>query len=490
MQNFTLLRELGHARKPVLLKRGISATIEEWLLSAEYVLSGGNTDVILCERGIRTFETATRNTFDISAIPVVKKLSHLPIVADPSHGAGRRDMVAPMARAAVAAGADGLIIEVHCDPGPRAERRRAVDVPGAVRSADGGAAHHRAGDRPQHLPRAGRAARMGRVELRWNCRLTDSDFRLASSIDAWSCLSFSRRRAPRRSRRSSQKIGIVGLGLIGGSIALAARQLWPSSLVIAVDNKDVLETAMRLHAIDVAADDLIVLAEADLVILAAPVRQNLALLDELDENVRQPAVVTDTGSTKRAIVEAARGCRRGSRSSAAIRSAGAAASGPRARAAGSFKGRPWLFTPASDAAGDALEKLFAFARALGADAADDERRPAHDRLLAFLSHLPQLTASALMQVVGEAVGRGRPGAGRPRARRHDAARVEPGRDLEGHRRHQRRRDRRGARHPDRAAAGSARAISRTAIGSTEVFEPTRRAAGARPAAARAARRSV
>jgi 3-deoxy-7-phosphoheptulonate synthase len=116
MQNFTLLRELGHARKPVLLKRGISATIEEWLLSSEYVLSGGNNDVILCERGIRTFETATRNTFDISAIPVVKKLSHLPIVADPSHGAGRRDMVASMARAAVAAGADGLIIEVHSDP--------------------------------------------------------------------------------------------------------------------------------------------------------------------------------------------------------------------------------------------------------------------------------------------------------------------------------------------------------------------------------------
>jgi len=116
MQNFTLLRELGRVRKPVLLKRGISATIEEWLLSAEYVLSGGNTDVILCERGIRTFETATRNTFDISAIPVVKKMSHLPVVADPSHGAGRRDMVVPMARAAVAAGADGLIIEVHNDP--------------------------------------------------------------------------------------------------------------------------------------------------------------------------------------------------------------------------------------------------------------------------------------------------------------------------------------------------------------------------------------
>ena len=107
MQNFNLLRELGRCRTPILLKRGISATIEELLLSAEYILAGGNYNVILCERGIRTFETYTRNTMDISAIPVVKKLSHLPIVADPSHGTGRRDKVAPMARAAVAAGADG-----------------------------------------------------------------------------------------------------------------------------------------------------------------------------------------------------------------------------------------------------------------------------------------------------------------------------------------------------------------------------------------------
>jgi 3-deoxy-7-phosphoheptulonate synthase len=116
MQNFSLLRDLGRSRKPVLLKRGISATIEEWLLSAEYVLAGGNMDVMLCERGIRTFESYTRNTLDISAIPVVQKLSHLPIVVDPSHGTGRRDKVAPMARAAVAGGADGLLIEVHSDP--------------------------------------------------------------------------------------------------------------------------------------------------------------------------------------------------------------------------------------------------------------------------------------------------------------------------------------------------------------------------------------
>jgi 3-deoxy-7-phosphoheptulonate synthase len=116
MQNFNLLRELGKIRKPVLLKRGIAATIEELLLSAEYILSGGNYDVILCERGIRTFETYTRNTMDISSIPIVHKLSHLPMAADPSHGTGRREKVAPMARAAVAAGADAIIVEVHHQP--------------------------------------------------------------------------------------------------------------------------------------------------------------------------------------------------------------------------------------------------------------------------------------------------------------------------------------------------------------------------------------
>jgi 3-deoxy-7-phosphoheptulonate synthase len=116
MQNFNLLRELGLVRKPVLLKRGIAATIEELLLSAEYILSGGNYDVMLCERGIRTFETYTRNTMDISALPVLKHLSHLPVLGDPSHGTGRRDMVPPMARASVAAGCDGLLMEVHPNP--------------------------------------------------------------------------------------------------------------------------------------------------------------------------------------------------------------------------------------------------------------------------------------------------------------------------------------------------------------------------------------
>ena len=116
MQNYSLLKEVGHAEKPVLLKRGLASTIEEWLMSAEHVMSQGNAQVILCERGIRTFETYTRNTLDLNAIPVVKELTHLPVIVDPSHGTGIRNKVAPMARAAIAAGADGIIIEVHNDP--------------------------------------------------------------------------------------------------------------------------------------------------------------------------------------------------------------------------------------------------------------------------------------------------------------------------------------------------------------------------------------
>ena len=116
MQNFALLKQLGQTRKPILLKRGLSATIEEWIMSAEYIMAGGNDQVIFCERGIRTFETYTRNILDLSAIPAIKKLSHLPIIIDPSHATGKREMVEPMCMAAIAAGADGLIIEVHNDP--------------------------------------------------------------------------------------------------------------------------------------------------------------------------------------------------------------------------------------------------------------------------------------------------------------------------------------------------------------------------------------
>jgi prephenate dehydrogenase len=199
------------------------------------------------------------------------------------------------------------------------------------------------------------------------------------------------------------KIGIVGLGLIGGSIALASREIWPSSLVVGVDCKDVLETAMRLHAIDVAADDLVVLAEVDLVILAAPVRQNIDLLEQLDDHVRQPAVVTDTSSTKRAIVDAARRLPPRFTFIGGHPLGGAAKGGLEHARPDLFAGRPWLLTPASDASGEAIEKLFAFVTALGAEPRVVSVA-AHDRMLAYLSHLPQLTSSALMQVIGDAVG--------------------------------------------------------------------------------------
>jgi prephenate dehydrogenase len=215
------------------------------------------------------------------------------------------------------------------------------------------------------------------------------------------------------------KIGIIGLGLIGGSIALAARQLWPKALVIGVDNKDVLETAMRLHAIDVAADDLIVLAEADIVILAAPVKVNISLLAELDENVRQPAVITDTGSTKREIAQASASLPPRFTFIGGHPLAGAAQGGLEHARPDLFSGRPWLLTPASartdgarasagqagdDVSEPAVIKLTEFVLALGAVPRLIGVQ-AHDRLLAFLSHLPQLTASALMTVVGDAVGK-------------------------------------------------------------------------------------
>jgi 3-deoxy-7-phosphoheptulonate synthase len=149
MQNFDLLREVGRTGTPVLLKRGMASTIEEWLLSAEHIAREGNADIVLCERGIRTFETATRSTLDISAVPVVKSQSSLPVIVDPSHAAGKRDLILPMARAAVVAGADGLIVEVHPSPetalcdGPQAlhadgfgawvaDVRRCVDLMGKV----------------------------------------------------------------------------------------------------------------------------------------------------------------------------------------------------------------------------------------------------------------------------------------------------------------------------------------------------------------------
>lgn len=199
------------------------------------------------------------------------------------------------------------------------------------------------------------------------------------------------------------KIAIVGVGLIGGSIAAAARQLWPSGLVIGVDDKDVLEKAMVLHAVDVAANDLVVAAEADLVILAAPARQNLELLASLPDYIPGSAIITDTGSTKRAIVDAARALPPRFTFVGGHPLGGAARSGIEHSRPDLFTGRPWLFTPDSDNKGEALERLYRFVEALGAvprTLGVDE----HDRLLAYVSQLPQLVVSTLMHIVGETVG--------------------------------------------------------------------------------------
>jgi prephenate dehydrogenase len=200
-----------------------------------------------------------------------------------------------------------------------------------------------------------------------------------------------------------KNVAIVGLGLIGGSIALAARRLWPASLIIGVDSNEVLERAVVLHAIDVGADHLSVVAGADLVILAAPVGANIALLRELADHLDRAAVVTDVSSTKRAVVEAARALPAHLSFLGGHPLAGAARAGIGFARPDLFSGRPWFFTPESPGGSPALERLSDFVSALGA-------RPhilgaaEHDRLLAFISHLPQLGVTSLMHVVGEAVG--------------------------------------------------------------------------------------
>jgi prephenate dehydrogenase len=199
------------------------------------------------------------------------------------------------------------------------------------------------------------------------------------------------------------RIGIVGCGLIGGSLAMAARQRWPASLVIAVDRKDVLETAMRLHVVDVGGDDLVMVAEADLIVLAAPVRQNIRVLERLAEYVPGRALVTDVGSTKVTTAEAATALPERLRFIGGHPLAGAAAGGIDGARADLFAGRPWLLAAESSRNDDDIRRLETFITGIGAS----PRRvvpETHDLLLAYLSHLPQLAASALMHVVGEHAG--------------------------------------------------------------------------------------
>ena len=279
MQNFALLRELGRARKPVLLKRGISATIEEWLLSAEYVLGGGNMEVILCERGIRTFETVHAQHPRHLRDPDRQEAEPPARVRGPQ----------PRHRAPRQGGADGARRRrggcrrldhrgAHRSrSGP--ERRRADDVPVPVRSADGRTAYHRSGDRAVDLRGAGGPAGMGRA-------VTSSGRRLPVLGGAQGSGA-----AP-----SFQRIAIIGLGAVGGSLAMALREAWPASLIIGVDTHEAVEAAIRLHAIDVGAADLVVAGDADLVVLAGGLTENLGVLPFLADAIAGEAVVLVMGS--------------------------------------------------------------------------------------------------------------------------------------------------------------------------------------------------
>lgn len=201
------------------------------------------------------------------------------------------------------------------------------------------------------------------------------------------------------------RIAIIGFGLIGGSLALAVRERWPSALIVAVDRREVIETAMRMHAADVGGDDVIMAADAQLIVLAAPVRANIEILSRLPEYIPGEAVVTDVGSTKREIAAAALSLPDRLRFVGGHPLAGAAVSGVEAARGDLFAARPWILTPAARAGDEAIAKVSAFVAAIGARV-QTMSPEAHDTLVAYLSHLPQLAASALMQLVGEQAGAG------------------------------------------------------------------------------------
>ena len=403
MQNFTLLRELGRTRKAVLLKRGIAATIEEWLLSAEYILSGGNSQVVLCERGIRTFENYTRNTLDISAIPVVKKLSHLPIIADPSHGTGRRDKVAPMARAAVAAGADGVIIEVHNDP------------------------DHALSDGAQSMFPAQFDRLMAELRI------------IAPAIGRTICLEpVMRRGAGERDDGDFRRIAIVGVGLIGGSVAFAARRVFPGVAVVGVDRDDVVTAARQLGAVTVRQRRIS--TRWPVRISSCWPRRSSRTSQVLGSAAGASSPgrrsITDAGSTKRATVEAARALPERLQFVGGHPLAGAARGGIEASRPDLFERRPWVLTPDLATPRATVERLAGFVRALGGSPFELDRRDARSRPRVHQS--PAATHRERADARRRRSGRReRPAAVGRRPRRHDTRRGQPGPHLERHLRDQR-----------------------------------------------------
>jgi 3-deoxy-7-phosphoheptulonate synthase len=365
MQNFRLLARLGACDKPILLKRGLSATLEELLMAAEYIVASGNPRVILCERGVRTFEPWTRNTLDLSAVPVMRRETHLPIIVDPSHAAGKRDYVVPMARAAIAAGADGVMIEVHPEPD------KAL--------CDGA----------QSLLPEGFAQYMADVRI------------MAPAV---------RRRGRPRTRVLPQRltapvfeqVAVVGTGLIGGSLALALREAGAVGRAVGVDveaNVDTIRTAGLVDEVLPVGQMPEALAGADLVVLAAPVGTIIEQLGEIGPHLRPGTVVTDVGGTKQAIAEAAQALPEGVHFVGGHPMAGSERRGASAARPLLFQDALYALCPNAGVPESTVERLQTVLKAIGAQPLVLEAAR-HDLLAATVSHVPHLVAVALSNSVG------------------------------------------------------------------------------------------
>jgi len=366
MQNFRLLGKLGKAKKPVLLKRGISATLEELLMAAEYIVSSGNPKVVLCERGIRTFEPWTRNTLDLSAIPVLRKMTHLPIIVDPSHATGVREYVIPMGRAGMAAGADGIIVEVHPDP-DKAKCDGAQSLP------------------PEDFK-----------SLMSDLRIMAPAVRKHISAVA----GFSKRK--KLQKPLFKEAVIVGVGLIGGSLALALKESGAVEKITGVGRDGRLDAIVASGVADIVLPVSRIaeaVKNADLVILASPVLNIMSTLNSIGPMLKKGALVTDAGSTKSEICFSSRHLPKSVYFIGGHPMAGSERRGPGSANPLLFEDAVYILCPNEGTPPDLIESLKKAVSAIGAHPLemDPER---HDRLVAAISHVPHLVAAALSNSAG------------------------------------------------------------------------------------------
>jgi 3-deoxy-7-phosphoheptulonate synthase len=365
MQNFRLLAAVGKAKKPVLLKRGLAATLEEFLMAAEYIAAGGNPNIVLCERGVRTFEPWTRNTLDLSAIPLLRKATHLPIIVDPSHATGIRDLVSPMARAGIAAGADGLIIEVHPDPDTaRCDGAQSLNPQGFD-------------DLVNELRIIAPAA---------NRQLPSRKLQMRKKLD----------------QPIFSKVVIFGVGLIGGSLALALKDSGAAGQVVGIDRPEAINEIQAANVVDQICppdSQAAALKDADLVILASPILNIIESLGTIGKYLGADTIVTDVGGTKVAICEAAKKIGDNCIFIGGHPMAGSEHKGAKAADPLMFCDAVYALCKAEQVPEEAYTRLTKAIESIGA--LPMEIDPArHDRLTAAVSHVPHLVAVALTNSVG------------------------------------------------------------------------------------------